>query len=96
MNPTSNHKVAGLIPGLAQWVKDLVLLQAVAIDHRFSLDPMLLWLWYRLTAAAVIQPLAWESPCAAGVVIKRKKKIFNLTAAHYLTQEKLKTVISFM
>ena len=22
MNPTKNHKVLGLIPGLAQWVKD--------------------------------------------------------------------------
>ena len=26
MNPTSNHGVADLIPGLAQWVKDLALL----------------------------------------------------------------------
>ena len=26
MNPTRNHEVEGLIPGLAQWVKDLVLL----------------------------------------------------------------------
>ena len=26
MNPTRNHEVAGLTPGLAQWVKDLALL----------------------------------------------------------------------
>ena len=25
MNPTSNHEVVNLIPGLAQWVKDLAL-----------------------------------------------------------------------
>ena len=25
MNPTSNHEVVGLIPGLAEWVKDPVL-----------------------------------------------------------------------
>ena len=25
MNLTSNHKVVGLIPGLMQWVKDLML-----------------------------------------------------------------------
>ena len=25
VKPTSNHKVVGLIPGLAQWVKDLAL-----------------------------------------------------------------------
>ena len=29
-NPHSIHEVAGLVPGLIQWVKDLVLLQAAA------------------------------------------------------------------
>ena len=29
MNPTANHEVVDLIPGLTQWVKDLVLLWAV-------------------------------------------------------------------
>ena len=29
MNPTRNHEVSGSIPGLAQWVQDLVLLGAM-------------------------------------------------------------------
>ena len=47
-----------MIPGLVQLVKDLGLL----------------WLWHRLADAALIRPLAWEHPYAAGVVLKRQKK----------------------
>ena len=43
------------------------------IGHRHSLDPALLWLWWRLAAAALTQPLAQELPYAAGMALKRKK-----------------------
>ena len=62
-NPTRNHEVVGLIPGLAQWVKDLALL----------------WLWSRPAATAPIRPLAWEPPYAVGAALekaKRQKKNF--------------------
>ena len=31
----------------------------------------LLWLWHKPTALALIQPLAWELPYAAGKALKR-------------------------
>ena len=36
-------------------------------------DPALLWLWHRLAAVALIVPLAWELPYAAGVTLKKSK-----------------------
>ena len=48
----------GLIPGLAQWVK----------------DPSLLWLWCRLAVAAPIRARAWEPPYVVSVALKRPKK----------------------
>jgi len=44
---------------------------------RCGSDPALLWLWYRLAATALIRPLAWEPPYAAGAaqeMAKRQKK----------------------
>ena len=58
MNLTRNEsEVAGLTPGLAQWIKDLALL----------------WLWCRPAAVALIRPLAWEPPYATGASLKNKK-----------------------
>ena len=58
MNPTSIPEDLGSILGLTHWVKDLVLL----------------WLWVRPAAAALIQPLALELLYAMGVALKRQKK----------------------
>ena len=33
-------------------------------------DPELLWLWHRLSAIALILPLAWDLPYAADVALK--------------------------
>ena len=44
------------------------------VAWRCSLDLALLWLWHRLAAAALIQPLAWEPPYTVGGAQKKKKK----------------------
>ena len=63
----------GSIPGLAQWVKDLVLLRSWSVVCRCGLGLTWLWLWHRPAAAGLISPLAWELPYAVGVALKKKK-----------------------
>ena len=41
------------------------------VGHRCGLDPLLLWLWCRPAAIALIEPLARELPYAVGVVLKK-------------------------
>ena len=43
------------------------------VGHRCGSDPMLLRLWHRLAATALIGPPAREPPYAAGAAPKRQK-----------------------
>ena len=69
-NPTRNHEVVGLIPGLVQWVKDPKLPWAVV----WAADTARIPRWRRPAATALIRPLAWEPPYAAGVATEKTKE----------------------
>ena len=44
------------------------------VGHRHGSDLVLLWLWCRLAATALIRPLAWEPPYATGAALEKAKK----------------------
>ena len=56
------------------------------------MDLVLLWLWHRPAAVAMIQTLAWGVPFATGVDLKKRKKkkketkktSFNATKGRHL------------
>ena len=45
------------------------------VDCRCGLDPAFLWLWHRPAATALIRPLVWEPPYAAGAALEKAKKL---------------------
>ena len=73
-NPSRNHEVAGSIPGLAQCVKGSGVAVRCGVGCRYGSDPMLLWLWRRPVATALIRPLAWEPPHAMGAALDKAKQ----------------------
>ena len=50
---------------------------------RLGLDPVLLWLWRRVAAAALIGPPDWKHAYAVGAALK-KDKIINTNKIDYL------------
>ena len=44
------------------------------VGHKRSSDPTLLWLWHKPLATALVRPLAWEPPYAAGAALEMAKK----------------------
>ena len=62
------------------------------VSCRRGSDPLLLWLWCRPMATALIRPLAWEPPYAVGVALKGQK---GKKKTHTILREQLKTNVSF-
>ena len=76
MNLTSIHEDVGSIPGLTG------IAMSCGIGYRLSLDPMLLWLWCRPAAVALIRPLAWALPYATDVALKNNNSNKNKNMLH--------------
>ena len=68
------------------------------VGCRRGSDPMLLWLWHRPAATALIRPLAWEPPYAVGVAQentqKRPKKKVKCAIQWFLVYSKSCTSVT--
>ena len=84
-NLTSNNEVVGLSPGSPSGLR---IQRCHELWCRLGSDLAWLWLWYRPAAVTLIWPVAWESPYAMGVALKRilkkrKKENKNKSMLHF-------------
>ena len=68
---TSIHEDMGSIPHPVGWGSGIAV--SCGVGQRLGSDPLLLWLWRRLVATALIGLLAWKPPYAVGAALKIKK-----------------------
>ena len=66
-----------LLSGLRIW-------HCRGVGHRCGLYLVLLWLWRRLAAVALIRPLAWEPPYAVGAALEKKKWLTVITKERHI------------
>ena len=66
------------VPIVMQWKRTQLVSMKMRVRSMASLSRLRIWhcceLWYRLAAAALIRPTAWELPNATGSALKKKKK----------------------
>ena len=68
-NPIGIPEDAVSTPGLTQWIQS-----CHSLGCRCGSDPVLLWLWQRLVAEALIQPLVQELPYVMDAALKEPKR----------------------
>ena len=97
--PTVAQQVKNLLASLRMGVPPLAPFSGLrmrhcyklCLGHRCSSDPLLLWLWCRPAAAALIWFLDWKLPYAVDAAIKKKKKkkkaYIETSACEILLQE---------
>ena len=73
-NLTRIHEDVGLVPGLGSVGQGSSIAVSCGVGNRHGSDLTLLQLWLGPAAVALIQPLAWEPPYAAGADLKSKNK----------------------
>ena len=81
-NPTGEPWGCGFYPWPRSVGQGSGIAVSCGVGPRDGSDPTLLWLWCGPEATALIGPLAWELPYAAGVTLKRQNICIYIVINH--------------